>query len=440
MMRAGLRRRIVLAIGATSILTSLLFGLTTFMLAYSLEDRLFESELASEIRRQRAGWQATRQLLAPVQPYIRLYRAGSPLPVDLARQLGREPARREFAGDQGRHYHVARFRLPGSDGAPVIAVAETSKYLLVRPERNMLILFLVRLGAGVALFAALIGWWMATRALSPLTRLADGLAAGNGQVPQVDAGSYPRNEIGMLATALADAFERVREFVAREQEFTRDASHELRTPLAVIRNAAEVIGITPDLPPGTRPALRRIEAACIDLAQTLDLLLTLAREGNRRAHEPVLLAPLVDKAIDSAAVRFGVDLVGVSIDVPKSACVAVDPILLQLVLNNLIGNAFQHARGSKLAISGDTAALMIADTGPGLTSVPDPFRAFDKRPDSTGSGLGLAIVRRLCEAAGIALSWQASEMSPGAYFMLDFSRLPTRSARHYTPYRRSRSI
>lgn len=419
MKRAGLRRRIVLVIGATSILTSLLFGLTTFMFAYSLEDRLFERELAREIKRQQAAWEVSHRLSVPMQPYIHLYREGAALPPDLAQQLAQEPSRREVAGDQGRHYHVARFRLPGSDGGPAIAVAETSRYLLVRPERNMLILFLIKLGIGVVLFAGLVGWWLATRALSPLARLANDLATAGVRVPRIDADAYPRNEIGLLATALSDAFERIQAFVTREQEFTRDASHELRTPLAVIGNAAEVIGTTPNLPAGARPALRRIETASNDMAQALDLLLALAREDERRTREPVPLAPLVDKAVKSAAARYGADPGGVAIDLDEGTRVAVDPVLLQLVLNNLIGNAFQHARGSALAISGDESALMIADTGPGLSNVADPFSPFDKGPDSAGSGLGLTIVKRLCEAGGIRLSWRASAGGLGTQFRLD---------------------
>lgn len=425
MKRTGLRRRIVLAIGATSILTSLLFGVTTFMFAYSLEDRLFETELAREIKRQQNGWQAAHRLPPPMQPYIRLYRDGAALPADLARHLAKEPARREVAGDEGRHYHVARFRLPGPDGGPMIAVAETSEYLLVRPVRDMLILFLIKLGTGVALFAALVGWWLATRALSPLARLADDLAVGT-RVPRIDARAYPRNEIGLLATALADAFNRIHAFVAREQAFTRDASHELRTPLAVIGNAAEVIGTTPDLPPGARPALRRIETASNDMAQTLDLLLALAREDGRRAREPVPLAPLVDKAVKTAAVRYGADPSNVAIDLAEGTRVAVNPTLLQLVLNNLIGNAFQHASGSALAISGDGASLIIADTGPGFTDVTDPFAPFEKRPDSVGSGLGLTIVKRLCEAGEVTLSSLAPKHGPGAQFRLDFTGHTTR--------------
>lgn len=421
MKRGSLRRRIVAVIIATTIVTSLLFGLMTFVFAYSLEDRLFENELASEIGRQQAGWLKTHRLSPTFQSYIRIYRGGETLPNDLGSQVQQEPQRTEFFGSEGRHYHIARFVLPGPGGGEATAVAEGSRYLLVRPVRNSLILFLTGLSIVVACLAALVGWGLATKALSPLDRLAGDLAGAETSVPRIDAKSYPANEIGVLAAALAEAFDRIRGFVAREQAFTRDASHELRTPLAVIGGAAELIAINPDLPMSALPALRRIETASADMAQALDLLLALAREGTTRPAGDVLLLPQVEKAVASAVVRFLASPVTITVDVDPTAMVRIEAILLQLVLNNLIGNAFQHASGGDLLLSGDGSRLRIADTGPGLPRAVDPFAPFDKGPDSAGSGLGLSIVKRLCEAAHIELSWRASDIGSGTQFQLDFT-------------------
>jgi signal transduction histidine kinase len=430
MKASSLRRRVVLAIVATTIVTSMLFGLMTFIFAYRLEDQLFEGELAREIDRQQAAWQQDQKLVPPMLPYIRIYRDEAALPADLAPQVAKVPQQREFFGTEGRHYHIARFTLPGADGGAAMAVAEGSRFLLVRPVRNSLILFLTGLSIFVATVAALLGWWLASRALSPLSRLAAelsgaGQTTGGQAVPRIDPQTYPANEIGVLAGALAEAFERIRGFVAREQDFTRDASHELRTPLAVIGGAAEILVTNPAVPESALPALRRIETASADIAQALDLLLALAREnkaGAGVARLPVALLPTVEKAIASASVRFPASPIAVTVDVIATAAVTVDATLLQLVLNNLVGNAFQHASGGELLVAGDSARLLIADTGPGFGNVADPFAPFDKQPQSAGSGLGLAIVRRLCDAAGITLSWRSNPNGSGTQLSLDFSR------------------
>ena len=44
-------------------------------------------------------------------------------------------------------------------------------------------------------------------------------------------------EVRALSDALTRLSHRVKEFVERERNFTRDASHELRSPLTVVRSS-----------------------------------------------------------------------------------------------------------------------------------------------------------------------------------------------------------
>lgn len=425
--RYSLRRRVIAALVAAVLATSAVFGLTTFIFAYTLEDRLFSTAVTAEIARQQQSWRRGEQLPTPNLAYIKIYPGNAGLPADLAKQVAANPRQAEFYGTEGRHYHVSHFNLdrrPGSTTAPTkaIAVAEVSRYLLVRPVRDATIKFLVGLGLFIALVMALLGWVLANRAMRPLSRLASDVAgADDAMVPVVRAEDYPANEIGVLARALGQAFHRIRGFVDREQRFTRDASHELRTPLAVIRGAAEVIALRRDLPAPIPDALRRIETATIDMTHILDLLLALAREGDALPVQFVALHPVVEKALASAAARFPASAHDVSIDVASDAHVLAEPTSLQLVLNNLIGNAFQHAAAAHLHIAFSGDRLTICDDGPGLGKVADPFTPFVKGAASAGSGLGLDIVRRLCAAAGIGLTSGAGADGQGTCFMLKFA-------------------
>lgn len=424
--RYSLRRRVIAALVATVLATSTVFGLTTFIFAYTLEDRLFSNALTGEIARQQQSWRRDGTLTTPEVAYIKIYLGKARLPTDLAARVAANPQQREFYGAAGRHYHVEHFMLDrhtgvASGGTPAVAVAEVSRYLLVRPVRDGMIQFLIGLSLFIALVMALLGWWLANRAMRPLSRLASDVADGGDAVPVVRAEDYPANEIGVLAGALGQAFQRIRGFVDRERSFTRDASHELRTPLAVIRGAAEVIAQRGDLPAPVPDALRRIETATIDMAQTLDLLLALAREGDTLPVESIALRPIVDKAIAAAAVRFPAHRLAVSNDVAGDATIIAEPTSLQLVLNNLIGNAFQHAAAANLHIGFSGNRLTIGDDGPGLGTATDAFAPFVKGEASVGSGLGLDIVRRLCAAAGIELTSGAGADGKGACFTLKFA-------------------
>lgn len=422
----SLRRRVIAALVATVLATSAVFGLTTFIFAYTLEDRLFSTALDSEIARQQQSWRRDGILTTPEVAYIKIYLGKARLPTDLAARVAANPQQREFYGAAGRHYHVEHFMLDRRTGAapggtPAVAVAEVSRYLLVRPVRDGMIQFLIGLSLFIALLMALLGWWLANRAMRPLSRLARNVADGSETVPVVRAEDYPANEIGVLAGALGQAFLRIRGFVDRERSFTRDASHELRTPLAVIRGAAEVIAQRGNLPAPIPETLRRIETATIDMTQTLDLLLALAREGDALPVESITLRPVVKKAIATAAVRFPASRLAVSNDVAGDATIIVEPTSLQLVLNNLIGNAFQHAAAANLRIGFSGNCLTIGDDGPGLGTATDAFAPFIKGEASEGSGLGLDIVRRLCAAAGIELTSGAGPDGRGACFTLKFA-------------------
>jgi signal transduction histidine kinase len=424
--RYSLRRRVMAALVATVLATSAVFGLAAFIFAYTLEDRLFSTAVAREIERQQQSWRRGRSLSTPELAYIKIYPNKLGLPPDLAQQVAANPQQIEFYGAAGRHYHVAHFTLdrrPGAapGGTPAVAVAEVSRYLLVRPVRDGMIQFLIGLSLFIALVMALLGWWLANRAMRPLSRLAKDVADGGSEtVPVVRVEDYPANEIGVLAGALGQAFQRIRGFVDRERSFTRDASHELRTPLAVIRGAAEVIALRRDLPAPIPEALRRIETATIDMTQTLDLLLALAREGDALPTQSVALRPMVEKAIAAAAVRFPANQLAVSNDVAGDAAIVVEPTSLQLVLNNLIGNAFQHAAAAHLDIEFRHDCLTISDDGPGLGTTTDAFAPFVKGEVSEGSGLGLDISRRLCAAAGINLTSGAGAEGRGVCFTLKF--------------------
>lgn len=422
----SLRLRLILGLLVTTGLACLLFSFLVLLFAYSVEDSLFEQELLNEGTRQQAHWRATGALAQPGADHIRVFRDPAGFPSDLARAFAQDPDHKEFPGDGLRRYHVRRLALPGVE-APVWMVAEVGDRQVVLSLREKMLRFLTSSALAILLAVGVIGYLLISRATAPLARLAASVSVQTAPpAPRIAAADYPPNEIGRLATALEGAFERIRALVDRERSFTRDISHELRTPLAVIRGAAELIERRPDLPDAVAAPLKRIADAERRMEETVTLLLALAREEGRDApRERVLLTPLVEAAVLSASDRFGGRDRDVSIDLPQTAAAWLNRAGFILILDNLIGNAFQHAADYALRITLDDAALVIASGGPGLpasisSQVGQPFA---KGPDSDGLGLGLSIVRRLCERDDIPM--RVSESGPdGMTVRLDLRLAP----------------
>lgn len=398
-MRAAwsLQQRIVLAFGGLTLFVCTLFVLLAMAMMYSLEDRFFERMLAEEGEHQRQAAQAGQAAPAPLRRFISLHADASSFPPDLAAAHAAHPARRELAGEQGRHYHLLRLEKP----RPLWLVAEVSEQLEVRPQRAA-ILWNLGLMCGVLLLLSLsLGWWLARDAVRPLARLDQALReAPPGTEPPIALQNFPRNELGRLAATLKAAWQRNKAFSEREQQFGRDASHELRTPLAVIANSAELLQARGDLPAHAEAPLARIREACRSMTQTVQSLLALARE-------PLQLPPpqryrllaLVLQALElqrSAALARAEPAPPFEPGIDPELDLIGQPEVLAVILNNLLANAAQHAPGALVRLRWADGELWVENEGPGLAG-----GCSGERQAGTGLGLGLSIVQRLCERHGL---------------------------------------
>ena len=211
----------------------------------------------------------------------------------------------------------------------------------------------------------------------------------------------------MAARAAAEA-ERVR------NTLLTSISHDFRTPLASILGAATSL-----IEYGMRlPELARLDllAQVKDEAERLDgmvrnlLAMTRLEAGALELHQDWIdLQELFDRAVALAKRRGAPQAFDVVIE-PGLPFVFADPILLDQVLANLVGNAVQHAGAHarivlEAARDGNMVVLSVTDDGPGIAStvLPHVFEKFSRAagPDGDageGTGLGLAIVKGIIEA------------------------------------------
>lgn len=262
------------------------------------------------------------------------------------------------------------------------------------------------------ILSVIVGWWSASRVMSPVSHLAERLRAYRGSSdPQPLAPHFPEDEVGELAKALDDYSDRLTEVVQRDREFNADVSHELRTPLAIIRGSVELLLSRPDLDDKTRTRILRIQRAEQQCTDLISALLLLSR--SERGHGNTDVARVCEQLLDAHRAQLGgKPLVlrvegecGVTVDAPEAA--------LSVALGNLIGNAVKYTPEGEVVVRLLPNAVEVIDSGPGL-SREDASRLFERgyrgthAGHSQGGGIGLSIVSRLCALYG----WQV-DVRPG---------------------------
>jgi two-component system sensor histidine kinase KdpD len=199
-------------------------------------------------------------------------------------------------------------------------------------------------------------------------------------------------------------------------------SHDLRTPLAAAKlSVASLRDTSVDWSEEDRKELLAGAEESLDrLTRLVDNLLDMSRLQagalNLRL-EPIAVADVAAMALDSLAADRSRVTLGDLDAVPE---VLADPVLLERVVANLVGNALAHGSPNEPVLLtaselGGQVELRIVDRGPGIRPedwerVFTPFQRLGDRDNTTGVGLGLALSRGLAEAMGGALT---PEETPG---------------------------
>ncbi len=260
----------------------------------------------------------------------------------------------------------------------------------------------------VALFtllSLLVGWWSASRVMSPVSELARRLSrSGDSTWPEPLAPHFPDDEVGELAKALDDYATRLTEVVQRDREFNADVSHELRTPLAVIRGAAELLLSRPELDEKSRTRLLRIQRAEQQCTDLISALLLLSR--NERGRGATDVARVAEQLLDAHRSQVGSKSLTLRLEGgPGTVVVDAPEAAVTVALGNLIGNAVKYTRQGEVVVRLRDASVEVIDSGPGLTAE-DAAKLFERgyrgshAEHTQGGGIGLSIVRRLCALYG----------------------------------------
>ena len=221
--------------------------------------------------------------------------------------------------------------------------------------------------------------------------------------------------------------------------FLATMSHEIRTPMNGVLGMIDVLERT-KLTVEQRESLGTVRYSASALLRIIDDILDFSKieaghlDLERIDFSTVELIEGVAEALAAQAGEKGLVLSAfVAPDVPARAI--GDPLRLQQILFNLLGNALKFTQTGSVRLVLERAPsdrsealalrIRVVDTGIGLTAAQRDrlFQPFVQADSSTtrrfgGTGLGLSIVRRLAEAMGGSVAIE-SEPGVGSTFIVD---------------------
>jgi signal transduction histidine kinase len=292
--------------------------------------------------------------------------------------------------------------------------------------------------------AVALGWLLADRVLRPLrtiTAAARRISASSLHERLALAG--PDDELKELADTLDNLLARLEASFDAQRRFAANASHELRTPLTRERTLLQVTLADPAATTETWQAIsRELLASNAEQERLIEALLTLASsEAGPGDREPVDLAAITGAGLAAADPEISRLGLHVHADI-QPAALDGDPLLIQQLAGNLIGNAVRHnVPGGDVQVATKTsdghAVLSVTNSGQVIppAEVDRLFQPFHRlgprraRRDG-GHGLGLSIVRAIATAHAATIDAHAL---PGGGLAVDVTFQPPAPGSHASP-------
>ena len=296
-------------------------------------------------------------------------------------------------------------------------------------ELRMIAWTLTGVGAAILLLGLAGGWWLVSRALTPIGDIgAAATKISAGDLSQRISVADAESELGELATVLNSTFARLESAFAQQKQFAADAAHELRTPVSVILTQTQTALQRERDAANYKQTVEACQRAAQRMRRLIESLLALARFD---AGQEVLkrlrfdLAQVANDCVEQ--IQPLAEERGVKLRIEAAPLkITGDSERLAQVITNLLTNAIQYNRPQgevclKLAAQNGLAILTVTDTGQGIATAELPrlfgrfYRADKSRTGAGNAGLGLAISKAIVEAHGGTIE-VASEEKEGTVF------------------------
>ncbi len=233
-----------------------------------------------------------------------------------------------------------------------------------------------------------------------------------------------------------------RELEKMKLDFVAMAAHELRTPLTTVLGYLSFIQkpkTADKLAENEREYLSKAMVSATRLNRLIDNLLVVSKIDQGRMVvnvKPTNLGKLIEKMAKEFTNLAQVKGLQMNIETEDNLPeVMADPVALEEVIINLVGNAINYTLSGSITVkvrrNEDQVMVSIADTGKGIPkeAIPHLFTKFfrvigELQSGAKGTGLGLYISKKIVDSLGGKI-WVESNLNQGStfYFSLPIAKM-----------------
>jgi signal transduction histidine kinase len=219
-------------------------------------------------------------------------------------------------------------------------------------------------------------------------------------------------EFKALVESLQSLIQRNAQVFHQQKQFIENASHETQTPLAVIQSQMEILLQMPGLTNEQAEIILSTLKETDRLTKLNKTLLLLSKiENEQFIHKSkVNMDTLTRKLLTYFEDKKDKLALTVNIEGEPNSVVETNPVLGEVLVGNLVKNAFTHnMKSGRISIRLSSNFFEIENTG---SPIPETQRIFERfynpGANSESWGLGLSIVKKIVDTNGWHIQYEAS--------------------------------
>lgn len=215
------------------------------------------------------------------------------------------------------------------------------------------------------------------------------------------------DEFNLINTTVQALTEKIKADYKNLKEFTENVSHESQTPLSIISSKVELLMQGNNYNEKQQEYLQQIFQSTQRIYKLNQVLILMSRIENKQylASQPINLQKTIQLKIEELDDFISAKQITISTEFKTQNIKDINPILFDILLNNLIINAIKYNLESNgdILIRLDEHTLTIENTST-IEKIEKQFlfERFTKSSTSASLGVGLSLIKKIIEA----FNWQ----------------------------------